>query len=478
MTLAPGLAPLLGAAMALYTIALFGIAWWARGRIRDSEDYLVAGRRLGLGLATATLFATWFGAGTLLAAADEVRREGLRAAALDPWGAGVCLILAGLFLARPLWGMKLLTVPDFFRRRFGPRAETLSAVLLVPGYLGWIAAQFVALGSMLELFFGVDRALAIALVAAVGTGYTLLGGMWSVTLTDALQLALLCVGLGVLAGAVLGELGGPAAGLARIAAETPPERLQPIPFDDLAPLLAWLGLFCAGALGNLPGQDLLQRVFSARSGDVARRACLVAGVAYLAFGSIPLLLGLASGLLAPDAPDRAILPRLAGLFLSPALAVVFALTLMSAVLSTIDSAILAPSAVLAQNLLQRTRLARVGALRLDRIAVGAIAAASLGVAWVGENAYALLEGAYEIGLVSLLVPLAFGLRSRRGGERAALLAMSVGTGAWLLHGALGWDWFGGPALEGVALLPTGLSCAALAAAVYWVVGGDPEPAAD
>lgn len=119
MTLPSGLAPLLGAALATYTLLLFAVAVWSRGRIRDSEDYLVAGRRLPFGLATATLFATWFGAGTLLASADEVRRSGLRAAALDPWGAGVCLLLAGAFLARPLWRLKLLTVPDFFRRRFG-----------------------------------------------------------------------------------------------------------------------------------------------------------------------------------------------------------------------------------------------------------------------------------------------------------------------------------------------------------------------
>jgi len=280
----PGLVGLLAGAMLAYTAVLFAIGWWARGRIHSSEDYLVAGRRLSLGLTTATLVATWFGAGTLLASADEVRTEGVRAAALDPWGAGVCLLLAGVFLAEPLWNMKLLTVPDFFRRRFGPRAETLSAVLLIPGYFGWIAAQFVALGAMLELFFGLDLRLAIPLVALVGTGYTLLGGMWSVTLTDALQLVLLWIGLVVLGAVVLVELGGPFEGLARVLRETPASLLEPVPLEAWRPLLGWLALFCAGALGNLPGQDLLQRVFSARSAKVAKRACLLAGVAYLLAG--------------------------------------------------------------------------------------------------------------------------------------------------------------------------------------------------
>jgi len=136
---------IIGVALVVNVILLFGLAFWVRGRIATSEDYLVAGRRLGVPLAATTLFATWFGAGTLLVATDEVRAEGLRAAALDPIGAGLCLLLAGAFFAAPLWRMKLLTLVDFYRVRFGPRAETLGALLMVPGYFGWIAAQFVAL---------------------------------------------------------------------------------------------------------------------------------------------------------------------------------------------------------------------------------------------------------------------------------------------------------------------------------------------
>ena len=142
---------LMGVVLGVNVVVLFAVGFWARGRTETSEDYLVAGRRLGIPLATATLFATWFGAGTLLVATQEVRVEGLRAAALDPLGAGVCLIVAGAFFAAPLWRMKLLTIVDFYRVRFGPRAEKLAAVLMVPGYFGWIAAQFVALASVLQL---------------------------------------------------------------------------------------------------------------------------------------------------------------------------------------------------------------------------------------------------------------------------------------------------------------------------------------
>ena len=82
----------LGVTIGVYLIVIFALAIWARRRVKNEEDYIVAGRRLPLSLATATLLATWFGAGTLLTATDEIRAEGLRVTALEPYGAGLCLI--------------------------------------------------------------------------------------------------------------------------------------------------------------------------------------------------------------------------------------------------------------------------------------------------------------------------------------------------------------------------------------------------
>ncbi len=470
---------LMGVVLGVNVVVLFGVAFWARGRTETSEDYLVAGRRLGLPLATATLFATWFGAGTLLVATQEVRVEGIRAAALDPLGAGLCLILAGAFFAGPLWRMRLLTVVDFYRVRFGPRAEKVAGVLMVPGYFGWIAAQFVALASVLELLLGLDFTLGLVLVAVVGAGYTLIGGMWSVAATDALQAVLLIVGLVVMLVMALLALGHGeiAAGSLRLVQETPAPRLAVVPTDDLESLLGWLSLLAAGALGNLPGQDLMQRVLSSRSERVARRACWLAGIAYLLFGAIPIALGLAAALLVPG-DERAILPVLADLLVHPVVSVLFVLALVSAVLSTIDSAILAPAGVIAENLLATSAIRARGRFSRDEAAVLGVAAASLTVAFLGETAYSLLESAYEIGLVSLLVPLTMGLAFRRGGEAAALAAMGVGTGLWLVHLSLGWEWFAEPWLyDGPGLvLPVGLSCAACGLLAYLAASRSGAPA--
>ena len=460
------LSRLLGLVLVAYVALLFVIGWLARRRIHDAEDYVVAGRRLPLLLAWPTLLATWFGAGTLLIATDEVRARGLEAAALDPFGAGACLLLAAWLFAKPLWGMRLLTLPDFFGRRFGPRAEWLSALLMVPGYFGWIAAQFVAVAALLSLFFGIPQALGITLAAAVGMGYTLIGGMWSVTLTDALQMALVALGLAVLGVETLADLGGaagPLAGLARLWAETPAEKLRLVPLHDAAAALAWLGVFAAGALGNLPGQDLMQRVFAARSAGVARAACALAGASYLLLGLAPLGMGLAADLLLPSEADTSTLALLAHLFLEPPLAVILLLAVLSAVLSTMDSAILSPATVLAQNLFRREGQAHAG-LGLHQLCVAGVTAASLGVAYLGQDAYSLLESAYEVGLVSLFAPLALGLLGAAGGERSALVAMVVGTGLWLAHRVAGYEGF----LARDGMVPVGLACAGCAALAYAV----------
>src|SRR5690606_18677258 len=143
----------------------------------------------------------------------------------------------------------------------------------------------------------------IWLVAAVGTAYTLLGGMWSVTLTDVAQLVFIIAGLFVLAGTVLFALGGDAgmaAGWARLVAETPPEHLVLVPADSAAGLGGWASVLAVGALGNVPGQDLAQRIFAARSERAATTACLVAGIFYIAFGMVPVTTGLAADALGID----------------------------------------------------------------------------------------------------------------------------------------------------------------------------------
>ncbi|MEM6733239.1 MAG: hypothetical protein AAF658_16895, partial [Myxococcota bacterium] len=414
------------------------------------------------------LFATWFGAGTLLTATDEVAHGGLQLIALEPLGSGLCLIIAGVAFAQKLWDMKLLTVIDFYRLRFGPRAEVVSGVLMVPGYLGWIAAQFIALSELLHLFFGIPVAVGIAAVAVVGALYTLIGGMWSVTLTDAIQVTILVLGIFVLAVSVLWTLGegNPASGAATLWANIPAEKRTIVPTAHAGEAVGWITLLAVAALGNIPAQDLTQRIFASKSATVAKRACITAGVLYVLVGLIPVLLGL--GLLPLlDTRDGSVLAAVASAFLHPLPLILFILAICSAVLSTIDSAMLSPSSVIAQNIvphLWRSQSNTTNRLALNRWMVLVVTGFSLVLAYSGASAFELLETAYAIGLVALLVPLAGGLYSKAGDERTALWSMGVATVVWGTHLALGMEDF----LGLTPVLPATLASTLIGLAIYTV----------
>jgi Na+/proline symporter len=446
-------------ALVVYCVGLYFIGWLAQRRISNVEDFVLAGRRLPTSLAAITIIATWFGAESLMTTADEVGNAGLRMAMLDPIGISICLILAGLFIAGPMWRMGILTVSDFFRVRYGVVAEKMASLIIVPSYFGWVAAQFVALAAILEVLFGLPKEIGILLVATVGTGYTLMGGMWTITWTDAVQMSLILIGLLVLGYAILVHLGdgSMSAGVATMQTDIPAERWRIAdPETFWRDIMVAASALAVGALGNLPMQDLMQRIFSAKSDSVAIKACLIGGVGYLTMGVLPVGAGMAAHLLLPRESGEldGVIVMVAAKLLNPFLMLIFFLAIVSAVLSTIVSAVMAPAAVLAHNLIapawQTHRgqpLSQTSLLRLQRGAIAAVTALSAILAWSGEGAYELVMGSYSMALVSLFVPFVLGIHWKSLPPHAAWLAMGFGIGTWTLHFVNGWDMFLSPWLE-------------------------------
>jgi len=130
----------------IYWIISVGIGLWAALRVKNTGDYAVAGRSLPLYIVTATVFATWFGSETVLGIPATFLREGLGGVIADPFGSSLCLVLVGLFFARPLYRMQLLTIGDFYRNKYGRAVEAMTTLCIVLSYLGWVAAQISALG--------------------------------------------------------------------------------------------------------------------------------------------------------------------------------------------------------------------------------------------------------------------------------------------------------------------------------------------
>ena len=222
------------------------VGFYASRNVRDSTDFIVAGRRLPLWLCVFTVFATWFGSGTLIGAAGAAFSNGIPGVLSNPIGSAICLFLAGLFYVRILRRMRLLTLPDLFRQRFGKWAEFLCAVCIIPAYVGWVASIFVAFGYVLHTVAGVDITTAIVISAAVTLTYTFAGGMWAVSLTDFVQALVIIVGLVVSYPLVLGDVGG----LSGLVARAPPGHFSLLPDNHIKD---WLW-FLQALAGDRPGQ--------------------------------------------------------------------------------------------------------------------------------------------------------------------------------------------------------------------------------
>ncbi len=423
----------LGFALIGFAVLMLVISVFALRRVDDETDFIVAGRGLSPFMSIGTIMATWFGAGTLLISADTVRAEGLIVSGLEPLGVGFSLLFVGWFYARRLWRSKVLTLADIYRDRFGVVAEKLAALYGV-SYFGWIAAQVMGLAGILNLFFGIDITLAVLLITTLLMLYTILGGMWSVAITDVIQLGLLLVGITVLTWHAVTTVGAGEfnAGLSRVIEETPGDKLQILPTESVEQFVYWVGLFLVGSLGNLAAQDLVQRILASQTADLARRACLISGWAYIVFASMPLLLGLTADFLLSNQSGQSVIPALATQVMTPAFAVVFVLTLAAAVTSTVDSAMLASASVFAKNLVHPLLSDRISLLTTTRVMVVFVAAAVASIALSDVPAFNLLQGSYSLG-IPLFVILTFALYQQKTRTLPGVATLLVGLAFWFLE---------------------------------------------
>lgn len=416
----------------LFFSLMVGISLWARKRIHTGEDFIVAGRSLSGIMTTATIMATWYAAETILVTADWVRTDGIQVVVLEPIGIGLCLILAGLVYARRLWETKLLTLADVIKSRFGTTAEKLQASISI-SYIGWVAVQLIGLAGVFNVFFDLPMSTGVISLTVVLTLYTLIGGMWSVALTDIVQLTLLLLGIVILTLRVLAELGNSAlSGLAALFNQLDAELLVFMPTGSWESLSGWVGLIVLGVFANVATQDLIQRMFSARSARTAARSCITAGVLYIIFGSLPVILGLAGNVLLDDSVTQSVIPALAELILSPTIAVIFALTLTAAVTSSVDSGLLAPASVLARNIVGPILKNKIDLVTLTRICVVIIAIASAWIALSGTRASELIQGTYALSLPPLIV-LTAALYQKETRPLPAILTLATGIGLWVFE---------------------------------------------
>lgn len=426
----------------LYLLITIAIGLVAARRVKNTADFAIAGRHLPLVMIVTTTFATWFGSETVLGIPAKFVNTGLRGVVEDPFGAGTCLILVGILFASKLYKMTLLTISDYYRERYGRAVEFICSIIIMLSYLGWVSAQVTALGVVFNVLsdgvLSVPQGMGIGVVSILA--YTLFGGMWSVAITDFIQMIILVVGLAILA-VFAGNQAGGASNVIDLALSR--NMFQFFPEPHFKDVMFFIAAAITMMLGSIPQQDVFQRVMSANSEYAATRGPVIGGVCYIIFAFVPMFLVVSALLIMPEkaaqliAEDpQKVLPTLVMEHMPFVMQVLFFGALLSAIKSCASATLLAPSVTFTENIWRQIRPFKgdKSELRAMRITVLIFSGFVLvyAIAMQGTPIYELVSGAYQVTLVGAFVPLLCGLYWQRATTQGAVFSIVLGIVAWVL----------------------------------------------
>ncbi|MDR2092767.1 MAG: sodium:solute symporter family protein [Azoarcus sp.] len=433
------------ALVAIYLVVSIGIGLVAAKEVHSARDYITAGRHLPMSVVLAMVFATWFGAETVLGNAGAFLRDGLGGLISDPLGAGVCLMLFGLLFARPLYRMNLLTLGDFFRRRYNRGIELVLSVCIVVSYLGWVAAQITALGLVFNMLSdeAIPQGWGMVLGAGVVLLYTLLGGMWSVAVTTFVQMIVIVAGLLYVTWIANDMANGVSTVIAHAVDANKFDLGTGTSWRDT---LTWVAAFFTMALGSIPQQDVFQRVNSSGNERIAVWGTTLGGFVYILFALVPIYLAYTALVIDPDMvtllanagegePSQRILPTLVMKHMSIVTQVIFFGALLSVIMSTASGTLLAPSVTFSENVV-KSFFPQMDDRQLLWVSRATVVVFTLLVTWYALTSDATIHEmvvrAYRITLAGAFVPLVAGVFWKRANELGGALAVSFGLMTWVV----------------------------------------------
>ena len=426
----------------LYLLGTLGLGVWAGTRIKNTSDFAVAGRSLPLIMVVTTTFATWFGAETVMGIPAKFVQGGLGALVEDPFGAGTCLILVGLFFAARLYKLNLLTIGDYYRARYGKGIEVFCSVAIILSYLGWVAAQITALGLVFSVLTNGKMSETAGMI--VGTLavliYVVIGGFLAVAITDFIQMIVLVIGLSIIAMFSAQLAGGTGAVIDMAHNANLWHFLPEAKFTDIA---FFVGSAVTMMLGSIPQQDVYQRVMSAKSAPTARAGAVIGGASYIIFAFVPMfVVACAVIVMGNDAMEMAksdyqrVLPTFVMTKMPLIMQILFFGALLSAIKSTSSATLLAPSTSFTENILKNLRPGMSDRQQRLAMRVTIVVFASLVLAYAiamkGTSIYDLVSSAYQVTLVGAFVPLVTGLYWKRATTQGAILSLVAGIATWIV----------------------------------------------
>lgn len=417
----------------LYFAVTLGIGFYANARISGGRDFINAGRNLHPIVNAFALFALWFGSETLFGASAEFAESGLAGIIEDPLGAILCLLLVGLIFARKMYRLNFLTLGDLFRHSYGPKIEMIASILMTLSFVGYIAAQLLALGMMLQMLLGWSLPLCMLMALGIVLLYTTSGGMLAVSLTDFFQSVMIIIGITIIAVYLTPHN----MDAKQIVASLPDSHLQFWPENHITSWLNWLAAWMALGIGSIVSQDVFQRVNAARNENAARSSSLAGAGLYALFSILPIYIVWMINLQHPHINThlQMSLPRLVMEQMPLGLQILFFGSVVSAILSTCSGAILAPASLLAENIIKPLwpqKLSDSKLLLVTRLSTITMGLLALWVALGSEKIFDLVGTSSAFGVVSIFVPYTMALFRKSNDKAAALTSMLTGSAIWAL----------------------------------------------
>lgn len=451
----------------LYMLASVVIGIMASLGIRNATDYILAGRSIPLYMTIATVFATWFGSESVVGIPPVFINDGLRGNIAEPFGSGFCLIIVGLVYAARLYRMKLVTIGDFYRQKYGRLVEVLVSATICASYLGWLSAQIVALGMVIKLIChdAISFELSMFFGLAIVMIYTTFGGMKSLVVMDFIQMIMILVGLLAVAYIVAGHFQGGVMEVVNVAAAN--DKFNLWPETNFHDTMNFIAAFLTLALGSVPQQDVFQRVMAAKDERTAVLGSTIGGVLYILFCFVPIFIAYSISLLSPDIFAQSLESDQQRMLLEYILShtpvllqVLFFGALISAIMSTASGTLLAPSALVAENILKDVlKLSDRGLVLTSRISVFCFGVLVYFYSYLNVSAgvtiIEIIKNAYLVTLCGAFVPLTFGVFWSKSNNRGAITSIVFGVGSWGILSLAGFD-FIPPQLIGLAMAIIGM----------------------
>lgn len=422
----------------LFLIGMVVVGLIINKKVEDLDDYLVGGRNVPTWAITGSLFATFWGGGTVLGSAGAAYHGGILETIADPFAAGLALVLIGIFFVSPIRRLKLNSVSELYLIRYSDGVSIFASFLMLPTFTLWTAVQIIAIGKVMNILLGLSYTLSIIIGALVIVAYTYLGGLLAVVWTETIQMFIILLGLFILLPISIKHAGG----FGEMSNFTPEGFWSFIPRgENLVGWLTYISAWAGMALGNIPSPDIAQRAFSSKDEKTARDGSIYAGILYWIIGFIPILFSLVAitmvgkGMIPGEIftqDSEMVIPYLAKTLLSPIGLGIFVGSLMATVMSSASSSIFASAVILSNDIykyskeLKGNNIGDEKALKVTKICVLIIGVLSLAVSFYAESLYDLMVFSFTILFNCLFFPFIFAFIWKRANAYGALSGMAVG----------------------------------------------------